>query len=57
MTSYYERHDLSLWKTRKAAENNARIRNAEFSQLGLTWTATQKTNGYWTLTKREGNKC
>jgi len=56
MTSYYERHDLSLWKTRKAAENNARILNAEFSQLGITWTATQKRNGYWTLTKREGNK-
>jgi hypothetical protein len=56
MTSYYERHDLSLWKTRKAAENNARIRNAEFSQLGIIWTATQKTNGWWTVIKREGNK-
>jgi hypothetical protein len=56
MTSYYERHDLSLWKTRKAAENNARIRNAEFLQFGITWIATQKPNGYWTLTKKEETK-
>jgi hypothetical protein len=56
MTSYYERHDLSLWKTRKAAENNARIRNAEFLEFGITWTAIQKTNGWWTVTKREDNK-
>ena len=58
MTSYYERHDLSLYKTRKAAENKARKLTAEFSQAEIveTWTATQKTNGYWTITKKGETK-
>jgi hypothetical protein len=47
-----------LYKTKSAAIRNAEKLTAEYLQVGLsgTWTATQKPNGYWTLTKREGNK-
>lgn len=49
---------LRLYKTKSAAIRNAEKLTAEYLQVGIvgTWTATQKTNGYWTLTKREGNK-
>jgi hypothetical protein len=47
-----------LYKTKSAAIRNAEKLTAEYLQVGIvgTWTATQKPNGYWTLTKREGNK-
>jgi hypothetical protein len=47
-----------IYKTKSAAIRNAEKLTAEYLQVGIsgTWTATQKTNGYWTLTKREGNK-
>ena len=52
MKSRTER-DLRLWKTRKAAENNASKITAEFSQIGqpMTWIAVQKPNGWWTIDK------
>jgi hypothetical protein len=54
MTSYFERHDLNLWKTRKAAENNAKKLTAEFTQLGnpTEWVAIQKSNGWWTVERK-----
>jgi hypothetical protein len=53
MTSLFERHDLRLWKTRQAAESNAKKLTAEFEQLGqsATWSAIQKSNGWWTVEK------
>jgi hypothetical protein len=44
-----------LYKTEAAAIRNAEKLNAEYKQLGFSdiWKATQKTNGYWTLTKTE----
>ena len=47
-----------IYKTKSAAIRNAEKLTAEFLQVGLaaTWTATQKANGFWTLTKKEGNK-
>jgi hypothetical protein len=53
MTSYYERHDLSVWKTRKAAENNAQKRTAEYTLTGnpTQWVAVQKSNKWWTIQK------
>jgi hypothetical protein len=56
MTSLFERHDLRLWKTRKAAESNAKKLNAEFRQDGqrTTWSAVPKSNGWWTVEKEIG---
>ena len=47
-----------LYKTKSAAIRNAEKLTAEYLQVGIsgTWTATQKTNGYWTLTKKEETK-
>jgi hypothetical protein len=47
-----------LYKTQAAAIRNAEKLNAEYKQLGFsdTWKATQKSNGYWTLTKTEAGK-
>jgi hypothetical protein len=44
-----------LYKTQAAAIRNAEKLNAEYKQLGFSdiWKATQKSNGYWTLTKTE----
>ena len=53
MTSVFERQDLRLWKTRKAAESNAKKLTAEFTQLGnpTEWVAIQKPNKWWTVEK------
>ena len=53
MTSYYERHDLNLWKTRKAAESNAKKLTDDFAHCGIStqWVAIQKPNKWWTVKK------
>jgi hypothetical protein len=47
-----------LYKTKAAAIKNAEKLNAEYKQLGFsdTWRASQKSNGYWTVTKTEAGK-
>jgi hypothetical protein len=42
-----------MWKTRKAAESNAKKLTDEFTQSGIStqWVAIQKPNKWWTVKK------
>jgi len=47
-----------LYKTEAAAIRNAEKLTAEYKALRFSdiWEASQKSNGYWTLTKTEAGK-
>lgn len=54
MTGSFERDNLRVWATKKAAENNARKITAEFAAVGEAriFLAVKKTNGLFTVAER-----
>ena len=46
--------ELRLWKTKKAAQSNAKKLTSEFQQVGTptNWVVVQKSNGWWTVERK-----